>query len=98
MWSVTWSLVAPALERGTLPAPSWSGEGLVAAQVQWAGGQGSPCRGTAWPLFSVPLPWVGLQALSHGFGWGAASLSSPSSKLLRKSWAEHSRGGLGPQD
>lgn len=61
--------VAPALEIGTMPPCSWPGESPTTLGCMWESPDSSR---QAWRC--CPLPWVGLQALSHGFG-GEACLT-----------------------
>lgn len=66
--SVMWGQVAPALGRGTMPTCLWPGESPTALGCTGESPDSSRQAGRH------PLPWVGLQALSHGFG-GEACLT-----------------------
>lgn len=73
---------------------SWPG-GAPQPHAHGSGDQTHPDRPgpPPTPCTWCPLPWVGRQALSHGFGGGTTGLSLLPSKLLRTFWREGGRGG-----
>lgn len=74
----------PSSGKGTLPVGSSPGGRPTAPMhLAWRGHRLSQTGLGLYPppCSWCPLLWVGLQALSHGFGGVAASPFSPSSKL-----------------